>query len=56
MDEPDLDAHVRGDEAHGRLDVFTDHIQGRTLGFLGEPQVNVLTLNIALDQKFPVGH
>ncbi len=43
--------HVSPAEIRALVAEFT---QGRTLGFLGEPAVNVLALNIALDERYPL--
>jgi K+-transporting ATPase ATPase C chain len=43
-------AETRGLELDAVLDLVEDHTYGRALGFLGEPGVNVLELNLALDE------
>ncbi len=42
-------ARERGLPATEVAQLVDDYTQGRTLGFLGEPRVNVLLLNLALD-------
>ena len=46
-------AHARGISAAQVHDVVGRNQQGRLLGFVGEPVVNVLALNLELDRDFP---
>jgi K+-transporting ATPase ATPase C chain len=47
-------AKARGVSADQVRDAVRAHEYGRDLGFMGEPRVNVLALNIELDRKYPV--
>lgn len=47
-------AEARGVAVERVLDVIARRTEGRTLGILGEPRVNVLELNLDLDRRLPL--
>jgi K+-transporting ATPase ATPase C chain len=47
-------AKARGVDVIALEQLIAQYTEGRDWGFLGEPRVNVLRLNLALDQRFPM--
>lgn len=53
--QADRVAKARGIEPRLVREIVQAHIQHRTFGVLGQPRVNVLKTNLALDARYPVG-
>jgi K+-transporting ATPase ATPase C chain len=54
--QADRIAKARGVEPGLVRKLLEGHIEGRTFGILGQPRVNVLMTNLALDARYPLRH